>query len=80
MKKYFDETKAAYYNWAKRVMSRKIILAHLLKETVTDFAEYLVEEIEKKNIEGEPYLTINRIPLDDTLDIKGKLTESKSLT
>ena len=34
----------------------------------------------EKYLEDEPYLTINRIPLDDTLDIKGKLTESKSPT
>ena len=34
----------------------------------------------EKYLEDEPYLTINKIPLDDTLDIKGKLTESKSPT
>ena len=74
MEKYLDENKAAYDNLAKRVLSRKIILAHILKETVEEFADSSVEDIEKKYIEGEPYLTINKIPLDDTLDIKGKLT------
>ena len=40
----------------------------------------MVEDIEKKYIECESYLTVNRIPLDDTLDIKGKPTESNSPT
>ncbi len=80
VEKYLDANKAAYDNLAKRVLSRKIILAHILKETVTEFADCSVEDIEKKHIEGEPNLTINKIPLDDTLYIKGKLTESKSST
>ena len=80
MEKYLDENKAAYDNVAKRVLSRKIILAHILKETVEEFADSSVEEIEKKYIEGDPQLSINRVALDDTLDIKGKPTESKSPT
>ena len=80
MEKYLDENKAAYDNLAKRVLSRKIILAHILKETVEEFADSSVEEIEKKYIEGDPQLSINRVALDDTLDIKGKPTESKSPT
>lgn len=47
MEKYLDETKASYDNVAKRVLSRKIILAHILKETVEEFADSSVEEIEK---------------------------------
>ena len=78
VEKFLDETKAAYDNLAKRVLSREIILAHILKETVTEFADSSIDDIEKKYIEGEPGLTVNRIPLDDTLDIKGKPTESKS--
>ena len=80
MENFLDETKAAYDNVAKRVLSRKIILAHILKETVTEFADSSVEDIEKKYIEGDPQLSINRVALDDTLDIKGKPTESKSPT
>ena len=80
MEKYLDDNKAAYDNLAKRVLSRKIILAHILKETVTEFADSSVEDIEKKYIEGEPVLTVNKILLDDTLDIKGKPTESNSPT
>ena len=80
MEKYLDANLLAYDNLAKRVLSRKIILAHILKETVTEFADCSIDDIEKKYIEGEPHLSINRIPLDDTLDIKGKQTESKSPT
>ena len=76
MEKFLDDNIAAYDNLAKRVLSRKIILAHILKETVTEFAHCSVEDIEKKYIEGDPHLSVNRIPLDDTLDIKGKPTES----
>ena len=36
--------------------------------------------IEKKYIEDDPLLSLNLIPLDDTLDIKGKPTESNSPT
>ena len=80
MEKFLDDNKAAYDNLAKRVLSRKIILAHILKETVTEFSHCSVDDIEKKYIEGDPHLSVNRIPLDDTLDIKGKPTESKSPT
>ena len=80
MENFLDANLAAYDNLAKRVLSRKIILAHILKETVTEFADSSVEDIEKKYIEGDPHLSINQIPLDDTLDIKGKPTESKSPT
>ena len=47
VEKYLDDNKAAYDNLAKRVLSRKIILAHILKETVDEFAECSVEDIEK---------------------------------
>ena len=80
MEKFLDDNKAAYDNLAKRVLSRKIILAHILKETVTEFSHCSVDDIEKKYIEGDPHLSVNRIPLDDTLDIKGKPTESNSPT
>ena len=80
MEKFLDDNIAAYDNLAKRVLSRKIILAHILKETVTEFADCSIDDIEKKYIEGDPHLSVNRIPLDDTLDIKGKPTESNSPT
>ena len=78
MENFLDANQATYDHLAKRLLSRKIILAHILKATVTEFADCSVEDIEKKYIEGDPLLSINQIPLDDTLDIKGKPTESKS--
>lgn len=78
MEKFLDERNAAYDSLAKRFLARKSILAHILKHTVEEFAECSLQDIEQKYIEGEPTATINTIPLDDTLDIKGKNTESNS--
>ena len=49
-----------------------------MKHTVSEFADSSLQDIERKYIEGDPTATINTIPLDDTLDIKGKNTESNS--
>lgn len=78
MDNFLDERNAAYDSLAKRFLARKSILAHILKHTVEEFAECSLQDIEQKYIEGEPTATINTIPLDDTLDIKGKNTESNS--
>lgn len=78
MEKFLDERNAAYDTLAKRFLARKSILAHILKHTVSEFADCSLEDIEKKYIEGDPTATINTVPLDDTLDIKGKHTESNS--
>ena len=78
MEKYLDERNAAYDRLAKRFLARKSILAHILKHTVSEFADCSLQDIERKYIEGEPSASINSIPLDDTLDIKGKNTESNS--
>ena len=78
MGNFLDDKSASYDVLAKKFLSRKAILAQILKYAVTEFADYDLEEIEKKYIEGEPELAINTIPLDDTLDIKGKSTESNS--
>mgnify|MGYP002623558729 FL=1 len=78
MDNFLDENSAAYDKLAKRLLSRKSILARILKYAVSEFADCSFEEIEHKYIEGDPTLTINTVPLDDTLDIKGKHTESGS--
>ena len=78
MEKFLDERNAAYDTLAKRFLARKSILAHILKHTVSEFANCSLSDIEKKYIEGDPIATINTVPLDDTLDIKGKHTESNS--
>ena len=78
MDKFLDERNAAYDRLAKRFLARKSILAYILKYTVSEFVDCSLEDIAKKYIEGEPTATINTIPLDDTLDIKGKHTESNS--
>ena len=78
MNKFLDERNAAYDSLAKRFLARKSILAHILKNVVSEFADCPLLDIERKYIEGEPTTTINTVPLDDTLDIKGKHTESNS--
>ena len=78
MNKFLDERNAAYDSLAKRFLARKPILAHILKNVVSEFADCPLLDIERKYIEGEPTTTINTVPLDDTLDIKGKHTESNS--
>ena len=78
MENFLDERNAAYDTLAKRFLARKSILAYILKYTVSEFVDCSLEDIEKKYIEGEPIATINTVPLDDTLDIKGKHTESNS--
>ena len=78
MNKFLDERNAAYDRLAKRFLARKSILAHILKHTVAEFADCSLQDIERKYIEGDPTANINIIPLDDTLDIKGKNTESNS--
>ena len=78
MGNYLDEGNAAYDKLAKRLIAGKSILAHILKHTVTEFADCSLHDIEHKYIEGEPITSINSVPLDDTVDIKGKQTESNS--
>lgn len=78
MNKFLDERNAAYDSLAKRFLARKSILAHILKHVVSEFADCPLLDIEQKYIEGDPTATINTVPLDDTLDIKGKHTESNS--
>ena len=75
---FFEKRSAAYDNLAKRFLARKSILARILKYVVPEFAHSSFDDIEKKFIEGEPIYNINKSPLDDTLDIKGKYTESNS--
>ena len=76
--KFLDERNATYDHLAKRLLARKSILAYILKYAVSEFADCSLDDIAKKYIEGDPLLHINTIPLDDTLDIKGKHTESNS--
>ncbi|MBR6013327.1 MAG: hypothetical protein IK062_06050 [Selenomonadaceae bacterium] len=80
MNNFLDDKNASYDALAKKFLSRKAILAQILKNSVKEFADCSLEEIEQKYIEGDPSLTINTVPLDDTFYIKGKNAESKSPT
>lgn len=80
MDNFLDDQNAAYDALAKKFLSRKAILAHILKFSVKEFADCTLEDIEGKYIEGDPSLTINTVPLDDSIYIKGRNAESKSPT
>lgn len=77
-KDFLDDNNASYDTLAKRILSRKVILARILKYTVSEFADCSLEDIAGKYIEGDPTADINTIPLDDTLYIKGSQNESNS--
>ena len=77
-KAFLDDNNASYDTLAKRILSRKVILARILKYTVPEFADCSLEDIAGKYIEGDPTADINTIPLDDTLYIKGSQNESNS--
>ena len=77
-KNFLDDNSASYDTLAKRILSRKVILARILKYTVPEFADCSLEDIAGKYIEGDPTADINTIPLDDTLYIKGSQNESNS--
>ena len=80
MRNFLDDKDAAYDALAKKVLSRKAILAQILKFSVKEFSDCTLEDIAGKYIEGDPTLTINTVPLDDALYIKGRNAESKSPT
>ena len=65
MDNFFEERSAAYDHLAKRFLARKSILARILKLVVPEFSECTFEEIEKKYIEGEPILNVDKIPLGE---------------
>ena len=77
-KEFLDNKNASYDTLAKRILSRKVILAWILKYTVPEFADCSLEDIAGKYIEGDPTADINTIPIDDTLYIKGSQNESNS--
>ena len=66
MTNFLDDQNASYDKLAKSFLSRKAILAQILKYAVEEFADCSLEDIEKKYIEGDPHFSINKIPLDDT--------------
>ena len=78
MDNYMDNTNASYDILAKRILSRKVILARILKACVAEFADCSLDDIMNKYIEGDPTATIDTVPLDDILDIRGNNTELNS--
>lgn len=65
----------------KKLLSFKIILAHILKNCLEEFKDFDVEEIAEKYIEGEPKISEIAVHQDEAVDkeIKGMNTESTSI-
>lgn len=72
MAEYYDRDKAAYDSAAKRLLSKKSILAHILKGVVPEFAGATIEDIEKHYIEQAPQLDVIPADPDYMPDIVGK--------
>ena len=78
MENFMDNTNASYDILAKRILSRRVILARILKSCVIEFADCTLDDIANKYIEGDPTSKIDTVPLDDILDIRGRNTEFNS--
>ena len=71
-----DNMNASYDVLAKRLLSRKIILARILKHTVSEFSNVPEIDIANNCIESEP--SVNLIPLNDSLNIRGRRSDDNS--
>ena len=69
--KFLEERNGGYDTLTKRLLSRKAILAHILKKDVEEFADCSITDIEDKYIEGDSTARINTIPLEDALAPSG---------
>ncbi len=62
-----DYQNATYDRTAKHFLSRKKLLAWVLKHVVDEFRPYPIDDIAEKYIEGDPSLTVGTIPIDTNL-------------
>ncbi len=88
-----NDDNASYDKAAKRFLSRKNLLAWILKYLVVEFRDCSIKDIAEKYIEGDPTLTIGTVPVDADLtnaarkvakkkpkNIKGSRNEDGSAT
>ena len=59
-----DDDNTSYNKAAKRFLSRKKLLAWILKYLVIEFRDCSIKDIADKYIEDDPTLTIGTIPVD----------------
>ncbi len=71
--------KALYDASCKRLLSIKIILAHILKSCLDEFKDYEPYDIAEKYIEGEPQISEVAVHQDEAEVITGMNTESSSV-
>ncbi len=63
----------------KKVLSFKIILAHILKGCLEEFKDIDVNDIAEKYIEGKPLVSEEAVHQDEGIIIDGKNTEDNSI-
>lgn len=77
---YYDDNKAAYDSAAKRFLSKKRILAYILKGVVPEFKDVSIDDIETHYIESEPLVGTVPTEPDYTPNIIGNRNEDNSPT
>lgn len=71
---------SSYDEACKQILANKIILAWIMKHCVKKYADYSVEEIAAKYIEGEPEVSKVSVHLDETAEfIEGLNTEDTTM-
>jgi hypothetical protein len=70
------DQKAQYDEAVKRLLSEKIVLAWILKECVSEFKVYTVQQIMKDCIEGEPKVSVVAVHQDE-LDADEELADKR---
>lgn len=80
---FLDNANVAYDATAKKFLSRRIFLARIIKRCIKEFADFSVEDIANKYIEGEPELGTIPLAPDRTNAVRkitGDNVEYKTLT
>ena len=80
MEKYLDERNAAYDTLAKRFLARKTILAHILKNVVSEFADSSLQDfIDLKSSNEKEKILCDEYDITLTRDMRKELTDMGDL-
>ena len=80
MEKYLDESNAAYDTLAKRFLARKTILAHILKNVVSEFADSSLQDfIDLKSSNEKEKILCDEYDITLTRDMRKELTDMGGL-
>ena len=80
MEKFLDERNAAYDTLAKRFLARKTILAHILKNVVSEFADSSLQDfIDLKSSNEKEKILCDEYDITLTRDMRKELTDMGGL-